>query len=180
GARDKAMLETLYATGLRVSELIAIQHHHCDFDAGVIHVQHGKGGKDRLVPLGEHAQQSILHYVQHARAQLLKNKQSPFLFITRLGHGMSRQAFWQLIKKYALQAGIDGPISPHTLRHAFATHLLEHGADLRAVQLLLVLVLDTACVAKLCGISLRKTPFTLALIVRYRRTPSGVLFLRIY
>ncbi|HLR82277.1 MAG TPA: site-specific tyrosine recombinase XerD [Paenalcaligenes sp.] len=137
GARDKAMLETLYATGLRVSELIAIQHHHCDFDAGIIHVQHGKGGKDRLVPLGEHAQQSILHYVQHARAQLLKNKQSPFLFITRLGRGMSRQAFWQLIKKYALQAGIDGPISPHTLRHAFATHLLEHGADLRAVQLLL-------------------------------------------
>lgn len=137
GARDKAMLETLYATGLRVSELIAVQHHHCDFDAGIIHVQHGKGGKDRLVPLGEHAQQSILYYVQHARPQLLKNKQSPFLFITRLGRGMSRQAFWQLIKKYALQAGIESPISPHTLRHAFATHLLEHGADLRAVQLLL-------------------------------------------
>ncbi len=137
GARDRAMLETLYATGLRVSELIAIELHHCDFDAGIIHVQHGKGGKARLVPLGEHAQQSIVHYVQQARPQLLKNRQSPFLFITRLGRGMSRQAFWQLIKKHALKAGIDAPISPHTLRHAFATHLLEHGADLRAVQLLL-------------------------------------------
>lgn len=137
GARDKAMLETLYATGLRVSELIAIQLHHCNFDAGVIHIEQGKGSKDRLVPLGEHAQQSIAYYLQHARPQLLRQTHSPYLFVTRLGRSMSRQAFWQLVKKYALQAGIQEPISPHTLRHAFATHLLEHGADLRAVQLLL-------------------------------------------
>jgi len=137
GLRDKAMLETLYATGLRVSELITLQYHHCDFNAGVLHVQHGKGGKGRLVPLGEHAQQSILNYVRNARGQLLKDKQNSFLFITRLGGAMSRQAFWQLVKKYALQTGIDTPISPHTLRHAFATHLLEHGAALRVVQLLL-------------------------------------------
>jgi len=137
GLRDRAMLETLYATGVRVSELISLEHHHCDFEAGIIHIHHGKGGKDRLVPLGEHAQQSIQLYVQQARPQLLKKGQAAHLFITRLGRGMSRQAFWQLVKKYALQAGINTPISPHTLRHAFATHLLEHGADLRAVQLLL-------------------------------------------
>lgn len=137
GLRDKAMLETLYATGLRVSELVALEYHHCDFEAGILHVHHGKGGKDRLVPLGEHAQHSLMDYVQRARSELLKGRPEPHLFITRLGRGMSRQAFWQLVKKYALKANIDTPISPHTLRHAFATHLLNHGADLRVVQLLL-------------------------------------------
>lgn len=137
GLRDRAMLETLYATGLRVSELVALEYHHCDFEAGILHVHQGKGGKDRLVPLGEHALHSLTAYIQQARPVLLKNRPDPHLFITRLGGPMSRQAFWQLVKKYALKAGIDTPISPHTLRHAFATHLLNHGADLRVVQLLL-------------------------------------------
>jgi len=137
GLRDRAMLETLYATGVRVSELIALEIHHCDFDAGIIQVLGGKGGKDRLVPLGEHAQQRILIYLQRARPQLQGAQPCDYLFLTRLGRGMSRQAFWQLVKKHALQAGIEAPISPHTLRHAFATHLLNHGADLRAIQLLL-------------------------------------------
>lgn len=137
GLRDRAMLETLYATGLRVSELIALHYHHCDFAAGILHVRAGKGGKDRLVPLGEHALHHLTDYVQKARPELLKGRQDPHLFITRLGRGMSRQAFWQLVKKYAFKADIKAPLSPHTLRHAFATHLLNHGADLRVVQLLL-------------------------------------------
>lgn len=137
GLRDIAMLETLYATGLRVSELINVQLQHLSMNDGVIRVVGGKGGKDRLVPLGAQAQDSLQNYLQHARQLILGQQRSPFLFVTGRGQAMTRQAFWLLIKKYALQACIQAPLSPHVLRHAFATHLLNHGADLRVVQLLL-------------------------------------------
>ena len=136
GSRDRAMLETLYATGLRVSELVGLKRAQLNLDAGWVRVI-GKGNKERLVPLGEAALISVVHYLNESRASLLKDKTSDDMFVTRRGTAMSRQAFWQNIKRYALQAGIHPNLSPHTLRHAFATHLLNHGADLRSVQLLL-------------------------------------------
>ncbi len=137
GQRDRAMLETLYATGLRVSELVGLKLHEVNFDMGVVRV-FGKGSKERLVPLGEEAIDSMRRYLAEARPELLDKRQSNDLFVTARGSAMSRQAFWQLIKRYALLAGMDpARLSPHVLRHAFATHLLNHGADLRVVQLLL-------------------------------------------
>ncbi|AVZ79767.1 site-specific tyrosine recombinase XerD [Zoogloeaceae bacteirum Par-f-2] len=137
GLRDRAMLEVLYATGLRVSELVGLQSFSLGLAEGVVKVM-GKGSKERLVPLGEEAADWLVRYLQHARPALLAGRSSDALFVTRLGHGMSRQMFWRLIKQYASQVGIaPGRISPHTLRHAFATHLLNHGADLRVVQMLL-------------------------------------------
>ena len=137
GLRDKAMLETLYATGLRVSELISLKTFHLALNEGFVRVVEGKGGKDRIVPLGEEAIYSLQRYLQEGRPELLKGRLDDAVFITRLGSVMSRQAFWQLVKKYAKQQDIQVPLSPHVLRHAFATHLLNHGADLRVVQMLL-------------------------------------------
>lgn len=137
GLRDRAMLETLYATGLRVSELIALKSFHLALNEGFVRVVEGKGGKDRIVPLGEEAVHWLERYLREARPELLKGRLDDAVFITRLGSGMSRQAFWQLVKKYARQQAIQVPLSPHVLRHAFATHLLNHGADLRVVQMLL-------------------------------------------
>ena len=137
GVRDRAMLETLYATGLRVSELVLLQLPALRLNDGVIHVVEGKGGKDRLVPLGEAAQAALQAYFSGARNELLLTKQSDYVFVTGRGGPMTRQAFWLLIKKYAKLAHIQAPLSPHVVRHAFATHLLNHGADLRVVQLLL-------------------------------------------
>ena len=137
GLRDRAMLETLYATGLRVSELIGLKLHEISFDMGVVRVL-GKGSKERLVPLGEQAVDWLRRYLEEARPDLLGGHRSDALFVTARGSGMTRQAFWQLVKRYALSAGIAPErLSPHVLRHAFATHLLNHGADLRVVQLLL-------------------------------------------
>lgn len=136
GCRDRAMLEVLYATGLRVTELVSLRFGQVNLRQGVVRVM-GKGSKDRLVPLGEEAEDWIERYVQTARPVILKGRQSDDLFITERGAGMTRQAFWYLIKRHAFQAGIHKPLSPHTLRHAFATHLLNHGADLRVVQMLL-------------------------------------------
>lgn len=137
GLRDRAMLETLYATGLRVTELVALKLHEANFDMGVVRV-FGKGSKERLVPLGEEAIDWLRRYLGDARPTLLDGRQTDDLFVTARGSGMTRQAFWQLIKRYALVAGMDpARLSPHVLRHAFATHLLNHGADLRVVQLLL-------------------------------------------
>lgn len=136
GLRDKTMLETLYASGLRVSELVTLKLPQVSQDMGVVRVM-GKGSKERLVPLGEEALAWIGHYLKEARPALLNRKASDDLFVTTRGGAMTRQAFWHLLKRYAAQAGLDKPISPHTLRHAFATHLLNHGADLRVVQLLL-------------------------------------------
>ena len=136
GLRDRAMLELLYATGLRVSELISLGVNQLNLRQGVVRVV-GKGSKDRLVPLGEVAEEWIDRYVQSARIQILGVRQSHDFFVTDRGEAMTRQAFWYIIKKYAKSAGIQKPLSPHTLRHAFATHLLNHGADLRVVQLLL-------------------------------------------
>ena len=137
GLRDRAMLETLYATGLRVSELVGLKLHEAHFDMGVVRV-FGKGSKERLVPLGQLAIDWITRYLHEARPDILHGQQSDALFVTARGGAMTRQAFWQLIKRYALVAGIDpAKLSPHVLRHAFATHLLNHGADLRVVQLLL-------------------------------------------
>ena len=137
GLRDRAMLETLYATGLRVSELVGLKLHEVNFEMGVIRV-FGKGSKERLVPLGEEAIDWLRRYLAEGRPVLLAGRQSHDLFITARGAAMTRQAFWYLIKRYALLAGIDpARLSPHVMRHAFATHLLNHGADLRVVQLLL-------------------------------------------
>lgn len=137
GLRDRAMLETLYATGLRVSELVNLKLLEVDLNAGVVRVVMGKGGKDRLVPLGAEAQHWLSNYCMQSRAALLGLKRSDALFVTQRGAAMTRQAFWLIIKKYAAQANIYAPLSPHVLRHAFATHLLNHGADLRVVQMLL-------------------------------------------
>lgn len=137
GVRDRAMLETLYATGLRVSELVGIKVLEVSLNEGVVRVVMGKGGKDRLVPLGAEAAHWIERYMQSARPELTGARVSDALFLTARAQPMSRQAFWQLIKKYALLAGVRAPLSPHVLRHAFATHLLNHGADLRVVQMLL-------------------------------------------
>ncbi len=134
--RDKAMLELLYATGLRVSELVGLKASDVNVSAGYL-MTVGKGDKERLVPMGESACRHVREYLGLARQELLKEKSSPLLFISRLGEGMTRQAFWNIIKKRALQAGVRSGISPHTLRHSFATHLLENGADLRSVQIML-------------------------------------------
>lgn len=136
GCRDRAMLEVLYATGLRVTELVSLRLGQVNLRQGVVRVV-GKGSKDRLVPLGEEAEDWIERYARTARPAILKARQSDTLFVTDRGAGMTRQAFWYLIKRHAFQAGIHKPLSPHTLRHAFATHLLNHGADLRVVQMLL-------------------------------------------
>jgi integrase/recombinase XerD len=136
GVRDRAMLEVLYASGLRVSELVTLKLAQLSQDMGVVRIL-GKGSKERLVPVGEVALDSVRRYVKDARLVLLDGRQSDALFVTSRAQAMTRQAFWRLIKRYAAQAGIQGAISPHTLRHAFATHLLNHGADLRVVQLLL-------------------------------------------
>jgi integrase/recombinase XerD len=136
GMRDRAMLEVLYASGLRVSELVGLTLSQLNLQQGLVKVI-GKGNKERLVPLGEEALGWVERYLREARGLLLGAMQSDVLFPSRRGSAMTRQAFWQLIKRYALQAGISKPLSPHTLRHAFATHLLNHGADLRVVQLLL-------------------------------------------
>jgi len=136
GLRDKAMLETLYASGLRVSELVTMNVAQVSQDMGVVRIM-GKGSKERLVPLGEEALSWIRRYLEDARPAILNGKRSDALFITARGESMSRQAFWYLIRRYSTRAGLAKPISPHTLRHAFATHLLNHGADLRVVQMLL-------------------------------------------
>lgn len=136
GMRDRAMFEVLYATGLRVSELVALQPDQLSLSQGLVRVI-GKGGKERLVPLGEEALNWVQRFMRGARADLLGGQPCDALFPTRRGRGMTRQAFWYRIKKHALGAGIRQTLSPHTLRHAFATHLVNHGADLRVVQLLL-------------------------------------------
>tara|TARA_R110002095_G_scaffold80262_4_gene68925 strand:- start:1549 stop:2463 length:915 start_codon:yes stop_codon:yes gene_type:complete len=136
GFRDRVMLELLYACGLRVSELVSLQVSMVNLRQGVVRVM-GKGSKERLVPLGEIAIDWLARYLRQGRMLLLKQADSEVLFPSNRGTQMTRQTFWYRIKHYALLAGIDKPLSPHTLRHAFATHLLNHGADLRVVQLLL-------------------------------------------
>ena len=136
GFRDRTMLEMLYATGLRVSELVLLKFEQISFRQGVVRL-FGKGNKERLVPVGEEAMNWLEHYVNNARLSLLSGRQSDYLFVTNRADCMTRQAFWHIIKKHAKKAGIHKVLSPHTLRHAFATHLLNHGADLRVVQLLL-------------------------------------------
>ena len=136
GQRDRAMLELIYASGLRVSELVGLKTFHVGLNEGVLRVM-GKGSKERLVPFGQVAREWIVLYLAEARPAILGGQQTDDLFVTSHGHGMSRVMFWMLVKKHARVAGITSPLSPHTLRHAFATHLLNHGADLRAVQLLL-------------------------------------------
>lgn len=136
GLRDRAMLELMYATGLRVSELVGLQVHQVNLRQGVVLVL-GKGGRERLVPVGETAQDWLQRYLRAARGLLLGQVSSDELFVTRRGAGMSRQNFWYLIRRYARVAGLRDDLSPHGLRHAFATHLLNHGADLRVVQMLL-------------------------------------------
>ncbi|MDT4288715.1 site-specific tyrosine recombinase XerD [Methylomonas sp. MO1] len=136
GFRDRTMLEMLYATGLRVSELVELKFGQINFRQGCVRIV-GKGDKERLVPVGEEAMDWTERYLNTARQAILGNRQSDYLFVTSRGTSMTRQAFWHIIKRYAALAGIDKHLSPHTLRHAFATHLLNHGADLRVVQLLL-------------------------------------------
>ncbi len=136
GMRDRTMLEVLYASGLRVSELVNLKVAQVSLDMGVTRVM-GKGSKERLVPLGEEALDWIKRYMAEARPALLAGKMSDDLFVTQRAEAMTRQMFWYLIKKHARQGGVHKPLSPHTLRHAFATHLLNHGADLRVVQMLL-------------------------------------------
>ena len=134
--RDRAMLELLYATGLRVSELVALRSRDVNLDAGFL-LTMGKGEKERLVPIGESARTALTEYIGMVRSGQDRKGDSPFLFLTRLGERMTRQSFWNIIKKRARSAGIVKNISPHTLRHSFATHLLENGADLRSVQIML-------------------------------------------
>ncbi len=137
GLRDRAMLELLYATGLRVSELVSLRYNQISLQQGVVRVI-GKGNRERLVPIGDEAVSWLTRYLDESRDDLMRGKGiCDNLFVTRRGSGMTRQAFWYLIKRYAIVAGISQKLSPHTLRHAFATHLLNHGADLRVVQLLL-------------------------------------------
>ena len=136
GLRDRAMIELMYASGLRVSELVTLKSIEVGMNEGVLRVT-GKGSKTRLVPFGEEAGAWMARYLAEARSQILQGPIDDALFVTARGGPMTRQMFWTLIKKYALQAGITVRLSPHTLRHAFATHLLNHGADLRVVQLLL-------------------------------------------
>ncbi|RYF54813.1 MAG: site-specific tyrosine recombinase XerD [Comamonadaceae bacterium] len=136
GLRDRAMLELMYASGLRVSELVALKVIDMSLNDGVLRVL-GKGNKERLVPFGGEARRWIERYLKESRQVILDGQQTPDLFVTARGAGMTRVMFWIIVKKQAAAAGIHAPLSPHTLRHAFATHLLNHGADLRAVQLLL-------------------------------------------
>ncbi|MEQ1536910.1 MAG: site-specific tyrosine recombinase XerD [Burkholderiaceae bacterium] len=136
GLRDRTMLELMYASGLRVSELVTLKVFNLSMTEGVLRVI-GKGNKERLVPFGEVARLWIERYLVNARQQILGQQQTQDLFVTHLGAGMTRVMFWYTVKKHALTAHITSPLSPHTLRHAFATHLLNHGADLRTVQLLL-------------------------------------------
>ena len=137
GLRDRAMIELMYASGLRVSEIVALKTVEVGLNEGVVRVIGGKGGKDRLVPFGAAAGDWLRVYLREGRTALLGERTTDALFVTARGEGMTRQAFWYLIKRYALLADIHAPLSPHTLRHAFATHLLNHGADLRVVQMLL-------------------------------------------
>jgi integrase/recombinase XerD len=134
--RDATMLEVLYATGLRVSELVGLSWSQLNLVVGVVRIV-GKGNKERLVPLGDVARDKLDEYLKFTRLDILHGRVSDALFPTARGAAMTRQAFWHLIKRYALKAGLRSELSPHTLRHAFATHLLNHGADLRVVQLLL-------------------------------------------
>ncbi|MCA1779752.1 MAG: site-specific tyrosine recombinase XerD [Xanthomonadaceae bacterium] len=136
GLRDRAMLEVLYASGLRVSELVSLELASVSFRQGLVRVT-GKGGKDRLAPLGEDALKSLQLWCEGPRRRWLGSRSSDAVFISSRGHALSRQAVWYRIRKYAARAGIQGDVSPHKLRHSFATHLLDHGADLRVVQLLL-------------------------------------------
>ncbi len=136
GLRDRTMLETLYASGLRVSELVTLKTAQVSLDMGVVRII-GKGAKERLVPLGEEALSWIKRYLKEARPRILDKRAADAMFVTSRGGAMTRQSFWHLLKRHAAHAGITRPLSPHTLRHAFATHLLNHGADLRVVQLLL-------------------------------------------
>ncbi|MEQ1603089.1 MAG: site-specific tyrosine recombinase XerD [Methylophilaceae bacterium] len=136
GLRDRAMLELLYASGLRVSELVSVKVTEVSLSDGVVRIT-GKGSKTRLVPMGQEAIDWIARYLQDSRPEILQQHLCDSLFVTQRDAAMTRQAFWYLIKRYALLAGIIKPLSPHTLRHAFATHLLNHGADLRVVQMLL-------------------------------------------
>ncbi|MBX3658980.1 MAG: site-specific tyrosine recombinase XerD [Ramlibacter sp.] len=136
GLRDRTMLELMYASGLRVSELVSLKTFNVSMGEGVLRVL-GKGAKERLVPFGQIARDWIAQYLAQARPAILDGQQTDDLFVTRHGRGMSRVMFWMIVRKHAQAAGITAPLSPHTLRHAFATHLLNHGADLRAVQMLL-------------------------------------------
>jgi integrase/recombinase XerD len=136
GLRDRAMFELMYASGLRVSELVTLKTVHLSLGEGVVRVL-GKGSKERLVPFGEEAHAWLRRWLAEGRAAILGRRSADALFVTVRGAGMSRQMAWNLVKRHARAAGITAPLSPHTLRHAFATHLLNHGADLRAVQLLL-------------------------------------------
>jgi len=136
GLRDRTMLELMYASGLRVSELVGLELASLNLNQGVVRIM-GKGGKERLVPLGEEAMSWLQRYLREARPELMGGQSSPLVFVTARKGGMTRQAFWYAIRKYALAAGIGQAVSPHMLRHSFATHLLNHGADLRVVQLLL-------------------------------------------
>lgn len=136
GYRDKTMLEMLYATGLRVSELVNLKFEQISFRQGVVRIT-GKGNKERLVPVGEEAMSWLEGYMEQSRKRILGERQCDYLFVTNRASNMTRQSFWHIIKRYAKKAGVNQTLSPHTLRHAFATHLLNHGADLRVVQLLL-------------------------------------------
>ncbi|MCS6948315.1 MAG: site-specific tyrosine recombinase XerD [Steroidobacteraceae bacterium] len=136
GHRDRTMLEVLYATGLRVSELVNLKYNQVNLNQGVIRVL-GKGNRERLIPLGEEAVRWLGEFINGARSEILLDRTTDYLFPTRRGDRMTRQAFWHIIKRYARKSSIDKELSPHTLRHAFATHLLNHGADLRVVQMLL-------------------------------------------
>lgn len=136
GMRDRAMLEILYAAGMRVSELTQLPVNHVNLEAGYV-ILYGKGSKERIVPLGSEAMKWIQRYLEEARESLLKRRESPFLFINRSGKRMSRQQFWKNIKTYGRGAGIRKRITPHLIRHSFASHLLERGADLRSVQMML-------------------------------------------
>ena len=136
GLRDRAMLELMYATGLRVSELVGLKLSNLNFNQGVVRVV-GKGQKERLVPIGDEAHESLKEYLSSGRPALLKGAQTNSVFVTARKAGMTRQAFWYMLRRYATQCDIAQKLSPHMLRHSFATHLLNHGADLRVVQLLL-------------------------------------------
>ncbi|MEO0575828.1 MAG: site-specific tyrosine recombinase XerD [Pseudomonadota bacterium] len=136
GHRDRAMLELLYATGLRVTELISLKQSQVNLNQGVLRIV-GKGDRERLIPLGEESQRWLRDFIEGPRLEILLERQTEYLFPTRRGDRMTRQAFWHIIKRYASKANISDGLSPHSLRHAFATHLLNHGADLRVVQMLL-------------------------------------------